>query len=265
MEKYQIAVDKFIRERGYLDNKHVLGISVYGSYVTGYNNKDSDIDVHIIMDCSDEKIHRAVTKTDNFKIEYFEKPLFEIYMSVENDFEINENAYLSIIGHGKIIYDRIGAVAKLQKYILEKYSYPIPALSGDDAKEMAVIIYTMMVRLKAMYENNSFEFTSYYYHIVEKIRKFYSRTCGCANIPLAKVIRIYTDEDYRDSIYKSKIPDEAFIDMYFKAIDDTLTKEEKMNMITELYNYAIRDLDIDPNNYRILIKSRNNPRNKNHE
>lgn len=38
-----------------------------------------------------------------------------------------------------------------------------------------------------------------------------------------------------------------------------------MSIVTELYNYATRNLEIDPNNYRILIKSRNNPMNRNHE
>ncbi len=53
--------------------------------------------------------------------------------------------------------------------------------------------------------------------------------------------------------------------MYFHAVMNTCTNEEKMNIVKKLYNYTIRDLEIDPNNYRILIKSRNNPLNKNHE
>jgi len=39
-------------------------------------------------------------------------------------------------------------------------------------------------------------------------------------------------------------------------------KKEKMAYIGALYDYATRDLNVDPNNYRIMIKSRNNPMNK---
>ena len=265
MEKYQVATSNFIKFMNYLDNNHVLGIIVYGSYVTGYNNKNSDIDMHIIKDDSDERIFRGVSTVDGFKIEYFEKPISDVYLSIDNDFETNENAYLTIIGHGKILFDRFGDIDKLQSYILKKYSQPLPALSGDDAKEMAVIIDNRMIRLRSMLDNKKPEFNYNYYLVVEKIRKFYSRLCGCANIPVDKTFRIYTEKKYRESFCKSVIPDEKFLSIYFKAVTTTGTNEEKMNLVTELYNYAIRNLEIDPNNYRILIKSRNNPMNRNHE
>lgn len=179
MEKYQRAVYNFIDKMGYLENEHVLGIIVYGSYVTGYNHKYSDIDMHIIRDNSDDKIYRGVLDVDNFKIEYFEKPISDVYLSVENDFETNENVYLAIIGRGHVLFDRTGEIEKLRKYIIEKYSNPLPPLSGDDAKEMAVIIDNKIVKLQSMLENNRPEFVYYYYLVIEKIRKFYSRLCGC--------------------------------------------------------------------------------------
>jgi len=265
MEKYLIAVFKFIDKMKYLENNHILGIIVYGSYVTGYNNKNSDIDIHIIKDDSDDKIYRGVSTVDGFKIEYFEKPISDIYLSIENDFETNENAYQVIIGYGKVLYDRNCEISKLQSYILEKYSQPLPALSGDDAKEMAVIIDNRMIKLRSMLENNKPEFIYNYYLVVDKIRKFYSRLCGCANIPVDKAFKIYTDEKYRESFGQNVIPDEDFLNIYFNAVTNMGTNEEKMDIVTELYNYAIRNLEINPNDYRILIKSRNNPMNKNHE
>lgn len=265
MEKYQIAVTKFIDEMNYLKNEHILGIIIYGSYTTGYNHKDSDIDMHIIMDNSDDKLYRGVSNIDGFKIEYFEKPISDIYLSIENDFETNENAYLTIIGYGNILFDRNGEISSLKNYIIEKYNNPLPPLSGDDAKEMAVIIDNRIVKLRSMLENNRPEFIYNYYLVVEKIRKFYSRLCGCPNVPVDKTFKIYTDIKYREIFCKSAIPDNDFIQMYFNAVTNKGTNEEKMNIIIRLYNYAIRNLDIDPNNYRILIKSRNNLRNKNHE
>ncbi len=59
---------------GYLENPHVLGIVVYGSYVAGYNHNKSDVDLHIVMDNS-SRIYRGVMMVDGFKIEYFEKPI----------------------------------------------------------------------------------------------------------------------------------------------------------------------------------------------
>lgn len=260
-----MAVEKFINEMNYLSNSHVIGIVIYGSYITGYNNKKSDIDLHIIKNYNDSNIYRGVSTVDGFKIEYFEKPISDIYLSIEKDFLTNENAYLSIIGHGKIIFDSYDRIHDLQKYILKKYSQSLPPLSGDDAKEMAVIIDNRMEKLRLMAESNMPEFNFNYYLVIEKIRKFYSRICGCANIPFNKSFKLYTDKSYRESYCKSDIPDEKFINMYFKAATINGTTEEKMKIIDELYNYATRNVNVDPNNYKILIKSRNNPINMNHE
>ncbi len=265
MEKYQIAVEKFIDNMNYKCNPHVIGAVVYGSYVTGYNNATSDVDLHVIRDYSDKEIHRGVSTVDGFKIECFEKPIFDIYLSVERDFLTNENAYLSIIGHGKILFDRHDRIHDLQKYILEKYSEPLPPLAGDDAKEMVVIIDNKMEKLKTMARNNAPEFDFIYHLVIEKIRKFYSRICGCANVPVNKSFKLYTDDAYRESYCKSKIPDEKFISLYFKAATNKGTTLEKISIINDLYDYATRDIDIDPNDYRIKIKSRNDSMNMNHE
>lgn len=265
MQEYLMAVSNFIDEMNYLGNNHVLGIIVYGSYVTGYSNEDSDVDVHIIMDDSDKNIYRGVSNSNGFKIEYFEKPISDIYLSIENDFVTNNNAYLAIIGLGKIIYDRNGEIEKLKHYILKKYSQPMPALSGDDAIEMAVIIDNKIKKLRAMFENNNPEFVYNYYLVIEKIRKFYSRLCGCGDIPVEKAFKIYTDEKYRESFGMSTVPDEEFLALFFDSVNNTRNNEEKMDMVNKLYSYVTRNLEIDPNNYRILIKSRNNPLNRNHE
>lgn len=265
MKKYQDAIYDFIQNMNYLQNEHVLGIIAYGSYTTGYNHKDSDIDMHIIMDDCDDKLYRGVSNIDGFKIEYFEKPISDIYLSIENDFKTNENAYLAIIGFGNILFDRDGKIKKLQNDIIEKYSSPLPPLAGDDAKEMAVIIDNRITKLKSMLENNRPEFLYNYYLVIEKIRKFYSRLCGCPNIPVDKTFKIYTDKKYREAFCKSTIPDVDFINKYFNAVTNPCTNKEKMDIAIDLYNYTTRNLEINPNNYRIRIKSRNNPMNRNHE
>lgn len=265
MSNYNEAVSNFISKNDYLSNSDVLGIVLYGSYTTGYNHDKSDIDMHIIMSDNIKEIVRGVTVQDGFKIEYFEKPLSDLYKSADNDYMTHSNALLPIIGNGVILFDRNGDVLRLQNYIFNKYKDPLPPLSGDDAIEMAVIIENRITQLEIMFNSDRVDFNHNYHLLIEKIRKFYSRICGCADIPVAKAVKIYTDEEYRKSFCKSDIPDEEFIHMYFNAISCDGTNEEKMNNIYKLYDHATKTLQVDPNHYRILIKSRNNPLNKNHE
>ena len=67
------AVYKFIKESGYLENPHVLGFTLYGSYTTGYWHSGSDVDMHIIMDntVSPKDIYRGSKEVDGFNIEFF--------------------------------------------------------------------------------------------------------------------------------------------------------------------------------------------------
>lgn len=255
------AVYKFIKESGYLENPHVLGFALYGSYTTGYWHSGSDVDMHIIMDntVSPKDIYRGSKEVDGFNIEFFEKPINIIKNGVDIDFITNENAYLTMIGLGKILCNRRGKIKKLQDYIIKKYSEPQPPLSGDDAIEAAAIIKNKMDELKKMLICHSDMYDMYYYRVLDSIRKFYSRLCGCPNVPPDKVERIYTDPEYAIVFCKKNIPDDKFVNDFFAAAKSKETKQEKFERLQDLFNYTIRNLNFDPKNYRIRIKDRHGP------
>lgn len=252
----------FINDMQYVENEHVLGCFFYGSFLTDYNNKNSDIDLHIIFDNYDPlHLIRGNKFVDGIRIEYFEKPINDLYLSVDNDFSRQNNALLSIIGTSKIIFDKTGDLKKLQQYTLTKFSNPLPPLEDEDAREYVSILNNRIEKLeKACLDDNP-----YFYHLyhltIEKIRKFYHRLNGMPEVQTSKVFRVYTDEKYRKSFYKDNIPEQEFIDMYLDAIcDNSLDKESKLENVQNLFNYAKRNVSLG-DNYRILIKSRNlNPR-----
>lgn len=64
---------------GYRENSHTLGILFYGSYLYGLDNENSDIDLHIIYDDSNQKLIRGNTYIDDTRIEYFEKILVKYF------------------------------------------------------------------------------------------------------------------------------------------------------------------------------------------
>lgn len=259
MEVISKAISNFINDMCYLDNDHVLGVFFYGSCVTGYNTKKSDIDLHVIFDDSNlEHLIRGNHWIDDIKIEYFEKPISDIYLSIENDFQNQNNALLSIIGTSKIIFDKKGDLKKLQLYALNKFSNPLPALEHEDAREYVSILNNRMEKL----QNAALADSPYFYHLyhltIEKIRKFYHKLNGMPEVQTSKVFRVYTDEEYRKSFYKDNIPDDKFVSMYLEAICDTsLNKNEKLAKVQALFEYAKRNVDLTEGNYRILIKSRN--------
>ena len=106
-----------------MDNEHVLGVLFYGSYLSGFNTKNSDIDLHVIFDNSDlEHLIRGNTYVDGTRIEYFEKTIDSIYDGIEEDYNCQNNAPLTIFGTSRIIYAKDDTLRKLQEYVIDKFS-----------------------------------------------------------------------------------------------------------------------------------------------
>ena len=254
---------RFVNEMDYLNNKHVLGILFYGSYLTGLNTNNSDIDLQIIFDNEDHNhFIRGNKIIDGTRIEYFEKPIEDIYLTVNEDYINQNNATLTIYGTSKIIYAKDNQVKLLQEYIVNKFSTPLPPLSDDEAKEQVSIINNRMEKLQKYAETDSPYFEHLYHLTIDKIRKFYHKSIGIPKISTSKVYRIYTDEDYRKSVYKEN-PEQEFINMYLNLITTNCeNKLLKLQMIKDFYNYATRNINLG-NNYRILIKSKNKQIKKN--
>ena len=261
MEKTDVSgvIKNFINKMGYVENEHVIGCLFYGSYLTGYNTKTSDIDLHIIFDDTDpEHLIRGNDHVDGYRIEYFEKPLSDIYKSIDNGFSNQDNSLLSIIGTAYVLFDKTGEIEKVQAYAREKFSKPLHPISMERAKEMVSILDNRMARLEKVAMSGSLYFNHLYHLTIEKIRKFYHKLNGFPEIQTSKVDRIYTDKAYRESFYKSNIPEPEFIEKYLSAVTDPGTdRMAQLEKAQALYRYATRNVDLQKESYRIKIKSRN--------
>lgn len=248
---------KFIKEMNYLNNEHCLGIIVYGSSLTGFNTNVSDIDLHVIFDNNEpERLIRGNKMVDKTRVEYFEKPIKDIYLEIENGYSNQNNASFSIFGKGTIVFERDNKLSLLQQYALNRFSTPMPCLSEEDSKEQVSIINNRMEKLEKFAIDNDSRFEHLSHLAIDKIRKFYHKNIGISKISTSKVYRIYTDEGYRNSVYKEN-PDQEFINMYLNLITtNCMNKLKKLLMIKEFYNYATRNVNLE-NDYRILIRSRN--------
>lgn len=258
LEDALVIVNKFIDKMGYMNNPHVLGCFFYGSHLTGFARPDSDIDLHIIFDDSDPfHIVRGNDEIDDKQIEYFEKPLHEMYVTADNDFENQRNALLSIIGTSMIVFDKTGDMEALQEYVFNKFLEDMPPLNKEKARELVSIMNNRMERLERMVSYGDLYFLHLYHLTLEKIRKFYHKLTGCPDIQTCKVYRIYTDQKFRESFHKYKIPDEEFIGMFLTAACDRHSDDVALfEKLKKIYAYATRDIELG-DTYRINIQTRN--------
>jgi predicted nucleotidyltransferase len=115
MDEHKIAIYNFVKEMGYLKNENVLGILFYGSYLRGTNREGSDIDMHIIYNNKlPHKIIRGSKESNGIRVEYFEKPICDLYASIDNGMSQIVNSWVLLLSNAKIIFDRNGSIKKLQ-------------------------------------------------------------------------------------------------------------------------------------------------------
>ena len=172
MSIYQ-KINTFIKNMGYRENSHILGILFYGSYLYGLDNENSDIDLHIIYDDSNQKLIRGNTYIDDTRIEYFEKNISEVFQIIENDYNEQNSASLSIFGKSMIIYQKENEMDELQAFTKQIFSNNIRSLDNDEAIEQIAIINNRMNRLKKDAYENSPYFNILFNLTIDKIRRLY--------------------------------------------------------------------------------------------
>ena len=236
---YRESLNKFIDDMNYLKNDEVEGIVFYGSYHTGTNNEFSDIDLMILFDDdSDINQVKGYKKVKGITVEYFERTISKVYERANSDYMKCEDSLLSIIGYGEIIFDRNGKVQDLVDYVKEKYSRPLPTYTKHEALYQILSVKRAVDACEELRIQNDPYFENYFFITVERIRLFYHRLNGLSNLPQTKVCKLYTNERLREVQHK-RIPEQKFIDLYFRAIEYGISKEEKIARINELLNYSI--------------------------
>lgn len=251
------TLEKFVKEMKYLENEHALGAFFYGSYLTGYNDQFSDLDIQVILDDSDLENYVVGRKyVDGIKIQYQEKPIKYVYASVILEWNAQNTAAKNIFGKSKILFDKTGRLKKLQKYVIEKYSNMLPPADEGELEDNIYGLENEIENLKRVCAKNSPDFTILYYLLIDSIRKVYHKLNCISFFSPKKVYKTYLDDAYRKSLSIAK-PDEKFISMYINLISDNKSSnEEKLNNIVKFYNYVKKDMKLNENEYRILLSTK---------
>ena len=86
------------------------------------------------------------------------------------------------------------------------------------------------------------------------MRKTHHRINGIPKIPTSKVHRIYTDEAYRKSVYKTN-PAPDFVEDYLNLITQGRDKRQMLESLKSFYNKGKQNIEL-RDDYRIPIKSK---------
>lgn len=236
MQKWEMALDKFLSD--YKSKEYVIGFILVGSYATGNNNENSDIDVHIVTKDISYK-ERGNLVIDNYMIEYFINPLSELYKYMEDDYKNRRRlSTTSMCANGIILFDKTGELLTLKKEALKYYNKDFEEPDKTTIMINNYSCWDLMDELKSKIKSKENINMNYYMLLQELIKNYYYRN-KIAIIPFTKIEKIYRSTDYRKKYGIKNMPSNTFVNLVIKCFDKI-----SIEYITELYNFVIEDFKI---------------------
>lgn len=238
MKEWELAVEKFLDD--YKNEDYFVGAILTGSYATGNNDENSDIDVYIVTTDDTKWRERGNKRVDGFLIEYFINPRKKILSYFDEELHNYHLSTTMIFVNSKVLYDQNGTVEELIK--VAKNNIEMMNLADVDEFKFKMNCYSIwdgFDELEAKYNRND-DIDLSYYIFLQRVLEAYFYNKQIPSIPLNKVERIFKDEEYRKRYNVRKLPDEEFIEKVIKCLNEK-EYDNKFICAKELYNYLLSE------------------------
>lgn len=247
MKDWELSLDKFISEYKKLDN--VVGIILTGSYATGNNTINSDIDVFIVTDDNTKWRERGTKLVDGYLIEYFINPVRQVLKEIEEcltDYGISTN--LIFIG-SKTLYDRNGTIDMLKKKAQEYLDMEFNDVRDFNYKMNSYTVWHSFYELESKYLRKLDIDYSYYLYLDNIITGYFYNN-KIPRLPQHKVEKILKDEEFRKRYNVFKLPDSEFINLLINCFDEK-DYDKRYEVSKKLYDYYMNSVDFDINDFSL--------------
>ena len=234
LEKWKRALSLFLEE--YEDNDDVIGALLCGSYASGNETNNSDIDVHLILKDSVDYRQRGVKEVNGFLIEYFMNPIRILKKEIEEENIDGGNCTTTMFAYGKIIYDLEGKVKELQDFATDYFDKPLKDKSINQIKMNNYHIWDLLDELKTALDEKSNNFELIYYNLLSKIYNCYAEYLNIPKLAISKTYKILSNEEFRKKYHVYKLPEKEFIKLYLDCFEKMI-KEDMFNNISKLVEY----------------------------
>ncbi len=252
MNNWENAVNKFLEQ--YVNEDYFLGAVLTGSYATGNNDVNSDIDIFIVTKDSTPWRERGNKLIDGYLIEYFINPLRVVLNEFEEGFETGHIATTRMFSKCKILHDKDGTINELVNKAKQNINNEIKPLPEFKSKMNSYTIWHSFYELTSRYERNEDIDFSYYLYLNDIIDSYFQNK-QIPSLPIHKVEKILTNEEFRKRYNIAKLPDEEFVNKLLKCFKEK-EYNKKYEYAKDLYNYYMeqnKDFNINDFEFRSEI------------
>ena len=246
MNKWELAIKEFLN--AYKDEDYFLGAILTGSYATGNNDDNSDIDIYIVTSDDTKWRERGNKLVNGFLIEYFINPKSKILSYFESELKDYHLSTTMIFVNGKILYDKDGSVQELIE--IAKNNFNFKDIEDSKYKMNCYRVWDCFDELESKYrKDEDIDFT--YYIFLQQIIESYFYNKQLPSIPLNKLEKILKDNNYRKKYNIIKLPEQKFIDLLLNCLNSKQYDNKFINAKI-LYLYFLQQFnDFDINNFEL--------------
>lgn len=206
MNPYKI-INTFIQSHQ-LDeqNPNILGIIFYGSSKYQTNKPNSDIDLLIVTNSSNN--YKGVTYIDDIKIEYFEKNFDYLLTKIYGIEHSLDHSLLSIFKNGEILFSKDYSLEYLMDELLSQ---------NNRCHKNHTTNHKVLIEWSEFFPGLSIEspMSLYVYHnLLEFIRQTFHEENGFSKLPIMKVYELYKNKSYATNFYCVKLPPQSFREQF---------------------------------------------------
>lgn len=216
-EKVNNVIKTFLS--GYVDKDYFLGAILTGSYATGNNDANSDIDIFIIAKDSINWRERGNKLIDGYLVEYFINPVRQIDKELNESTLDNNMSTVMMFKNSKILYDNFGMVKSLVDKANDKFKQDIDNISDYQYKMNCYSVWNSFDELDSKYKNNEDIDYSYYIFLNETINAYF-RNNRIPLLPINKIEKILMNDDFRKRYQLKKLPNKEFLDLLIKCFKE---------------------------------------------
>lgn len=248
------ALEKFLS--AYKDEDYFLGAILTGSYVTGNNTPNSDIDVYIVSKDDTPWRERGNKLVDGYLIEYFINPKWKILAYMESERKELAMSTTNIFINSKILYDKDGSVQELIDFANNSRN-TIDEIEIDDFKYKSncYSVWDAFDELEDKYKSHK-DIDFSYYIFLERLIKGYFYNKKIPSFPLNKLESILMNGEYYKRYNINKMPDQKFINLLTNCFKEKGYDKKYINA-KKLYEYFMSEFsDFNINDYSLRSEAK---------
>jgi len=198
----------------------VLGILLVGSYAYGNAKEDSDIDIRIIYGTSTVKRDKGLLNINGYMVSYLGNPIIETYQLFYDQLKMHSRFQARMIARGKILLDKTGEIAHLQReaQVYMERDFPLPSQSA-----MQMEVYDLWKYKEELLKEHpsGYPVMMYYHLFLQKAFNWYSKFLGTECVFQHTFFKLHTylsDPGFREQFVIDEFPDTHFGDLFLEAM-----------------------------------------------